>query len=76
MSQIVGHEPDFIDLSEVFNESLEDVEGHEEFEAKKKCLKGWFDDKHDYLGHHQRMIKATNRIKARQEFIDGDSTDS
>ena len=28
------------------------------------------------LDHHARMIKATNRIKARRDFIDGHSTDS
>lgn len=30
----------------------------------------------DYLGHHKRMVEATNRIKARRDFIDGHSTDS
>ena len=30
----------------------------------------------DYLGHHARMVKATNKIKARRDFIDGNSTES
>jgi hypothetical protein len=45
----------------------------------KLCLGGWLHadfEATDYLGHHKRMVEATNRIKARRDFIDGHSTDS
>ena len=59
---------------------VEDQEDHNQL--RHKCLKGWFDAPEfkpalaDYLGHHERMVTATNRIKARRDFIDGHSTDS
>ncbi len=58
-----------------FDESIEDDIYAPNAEGRL-CLKGWFDDNHDYLGHHKRMITATNKIKARRDFIDGNSTDS
>ena len=64
-----------------FDESLEDDIYTQNTEGRL-CLRGWLDAPEfkpkltDYLGHHKRMVTATNRIKARRDFIDGNSTDS
>jgi hypothetical protein len=73
MSDIIGHEPEIFTFDNVDDPptlgSLHLARAGEEAGDGP-----WFHA--DFLTHHKRMVTATAKIKARRDFIDGNSTDS